>query len=78
MLKLSKNQSELPESGEKEAIPKRQARIIIRALEHLKRAPELRREKVAPLLRSVRQRRYCIDCRKLADRLILGLLCGCL
>lgn len=78
MLKLFKKQAELPDGGEAGAVPKRQVRIIVRALEQLQQAPDLRQEKVAPLMRAVRQRRYCIDCRKLADRLILGLFCGCL
>lgn len=40
--------------------------------------PQVRQEKLKPLLRAVRQGRYHIDFRKLADRLILLLLMGCI
>lgn len=50
---------------------------VMRASKNPSQTPQVRQEKLKPLLRAVRQGRYHIDFRKLADRLILLLLMGC-
>ncbi len=61
----------------KAAIDRDCFRLMVKALGRVYRAPEVRSEKMQTLAQAVRKRTYRIDCRKLADRLILGLFFGC-
>lgn len=60
------------------AVHPRHRNIVIKALLHLRQAPDLRQDKVQPLSKAIRTSTYRIDYRKLADCLISSMLLGLL
>jgi hypothetical protein len=57
---------------------RRQADGLMNTLLRPRLAPEERPEKIASLTKAIRNNAYRLDCRKLADCLIAGLLLGLL
>ena len=56
----------------------RQAKVLMKTLLGVRQDREERQKNIAPLSKAVRSNAYRIDCRKLADCLIAGLLLGLL
>ena len=56
----------------------RQLKLLLKAFLRLGRTPEIRQERVRSISQEVRKKSYRIDCRKLADCIITGLLFGLL
>lgn len=54
----------------------RHSNVLMRSLLGHRQLPEDRQEKIQSLSRAVRTNAYRIDCRKLADCLIISLLLG--
>ena len=62
-----------------EAVPcthRLNVRVLLKALMRLGQSPRVRQYRISSLTKAVRQNRYRIDCRKLADCLIAALLFG--
>ncbi|WP_041283976.1 flagellar biosynthesis anti-sigma factor FlgM [Desulfobacca acetoxidans] len=54
-----------------------QANLLGKAFHRLRQVPDIRPEKIGPIAAAVHSNSYPLDCRKIADRLIAGLILGC-
>jgi anti-sigma28 factor (negative regulator of flagellin synthesis) len=55
---------------------RRQPKVLLRTLWRTRQAPEARQERIKTLAQAIHGNTYRMDCRKLADCLIAGLLMG--